>query len=197
MIAGAETTQRFLLVRPGATDFDDQGRIKGSLDMPLNATGRRQVSDLAEQVAQFDLKTIFTAPCESAMQTAQKLADHQSESGRDVKVKVIDAFRNLDHGLWHGKLIDELKRNHPKLYRRGIENADEIIPPGGEAITEARTRVLKSLKKVLRKSGSATVAIVMPDPMAGIVKQLLEGESSLCNLWSIETDAADWDLIEA
>ncbi len=34
---------RVLLIRPGATDFDDQGRIKGSLDMPMSERGRQQV----------------------------------------------------------------------------------------------------------------------------------------------------------
>jgi broad specificity phosphatase PhoE len=197
MIVKLTTAIRFLLIRPGETDFDDQGRIKGSLDVPLNATGRLQVEEMADEVSKYSLKVIYTAPCDSARQTAELLAMRQSQFGRTPKIKVVDAFRNLDHGLWHGKLIDELKRNHPKLYRHGLENADEIQPPGGETIVEARDRVIKSLNKILKKSSDVTMAIVMPDPMAGIIKQTFEDDSKNCCLWTIEKDSAHWDLIEA
>jgi broad specificity phosphatase PhoE len=197
MIVKLTATKRFLLIRPGETDFDNQGRIKGSLDVPLNANGRLQVEEMADEVSNYSLKVIYTAPCESARQTADMLAMRQSQFGRTPKIKIIDAFRNLDHGLWHGKLIDELKRNHPKLYRHGLENADEIQPPGGETVVEARDRVIKSLNKILKKSSDVTMAIVMPDPMAGIIKQSFEDDGKNCCLWAIEKDSAHWDLIEA
>jgi broad specificity phosphatase PhoE len=105
MIVKAAPVSRVLLIRPGATDFDDQGRIKGSLDMPMSERGREQVTSLTEQLAEFQVKTIYAAPCESARETAHRLAQN-----RAVPVKVVEAFRNVDHGLWHGKLIDEVRR---------------------------------------------------------------------------------------
>jgi broad specificity phosphatase PhoE len=183
---------RVLLIRPGATDFDDQGRIKGSLDMPMSQRGREQVTSLTEQLAQFRVKTIYSAPCESARETAQRLAHGRD----DVRIKVVDAFRNIDHGLWHGKLIDELRRNHPKVYRRGQESPTDICPPSGESIRDAKARVLKALRKVVRKSGDDVIAIVIPDPMAWVVQSLLSGDE-LADLWKAETDSAHWDLIES
>ena len=53
MIVKSPSVSRVLLIRPGATDFDDQGRIKGSLDMPMSERGREQVNSLTEQLAQF------------------------------------------------------------------------------------------------------------------------------------------------
>ncbi len=187
---------RVLLIRPGATEFDDQGRIKGCMDMPLSETGRRQAESLVDQVSHFRCRTIFTAPCESARETAELLSRDRLTGERAAKVKVIDAFRNLDHGLWHGKLLDELKRNHPKLYRRGQESPWDICPPGGESIADAKTRVEKAIRKLLKKNSDDLVTIVIPDPMAWIVQTLLSGET-LANLWKAETDSAKWDLIEA
>jgi len=190
MILKSPAIPKVLLVRPGATDFDEQGRIKGSLDMPLSETGRKQVSTLAGELESLRVKTIFASPCESARETAEGLAD-----GRDVKVKVIDAFRNVDHGLWHGKLLEDLKRNHPKVYRRGEDHPDDICPPGGESVAEARDRVHKSLRRVLRKAGREMVAIVIPDPMGQIVRSVLRNEE-LASFWKSETDAAGWEVIE-
>ena len=191
MIVRTPQASQVLLIRPGATDFDDQGRIKGTLDMPMSERGRQQVSLLAEQLSDFPVGTIYTAPCESARETAQQLAE-----GRDIRIKVIDAFRNVDHGLWHGKLIEEVRRNHPKVYRQGQDSPSEVCPPGGESIRDARDRVAKAIRKVLRKSGSEAIAIVIPDPMAWVVQSLISGEE-LSDLWKAETDGASWDLLES
>ncbi len=190
MILKSSPVSRVLLIRPGATDFDDQGRIKGSLDMPMSERGRQQVTSLTEQLAQFQVKTIYTSPCESARETAQRVSQD-----RDVRIKVVDAFRNVDHGLWHGKLIDEVRRNHPRVYRQGQDSPTDICPPGGESIRDAKARVIKAVRKVIRKSGDDVIAIVIPDPMAWVVQSLLSGEE-LSDLWKAETDSGRWDLIE-
>jgi broad specificity phosphatase PhoE len=191
MILKTTSVSQVLLVRPGATEFDDQGRIKGSLDIPMSERGHQQVTSLTEQLAEVRVKTIYTSPCESARETAERLA-----LGRDVRIKTVDAFRNVDHGLWHGKLIDEVRRNHPKVYRQGQDSPTDICPPGGESIRDAKARVIKAVRKVVRKSGDDVIAIVIPDPMAWVVESLLSG-TELSDLWKAETDSGRWDLIES
>ena len=146
MLLKQPVTSRVLLIRPGATEFDDQGRIKGSLDMPMSQRGRRQAEQLVGELAGAPIRTIYTSPCQSARETAELLA-----RGRDVKIKVLDSFRNVDHGLWHGKLIEEVKRNQPRAYRLGQDSPDAFCAPRGEPIAEAKSRVIKSLKKIVRK----------------------------------------------
>ncbi len=192
MIRRSIRTGRVLLIRPGATDLDDQGRIKGSLDMPMSERGRQQVDLLTEQLGHFHVRTIFTAPSESARETAHQLARNRG----DVRIKVVEGFRNIDHGLWHGKLIDEVRRNLPRVYRQGQDCPSDICPPGGESIRDAKARVIKAVRKVLRKSGNEVIAIVIPDPMAWIVESVLSGKE-LIDLWNAETDCARWELIES
>ncbi len=184
-------TSRVLLVRPGSTEFDEQGRIKGSLDMPLSSLGEQQALAVASELMGINVGTIYTAPCESAQQTAMQLA-----RGRDIRVKVLECFRNIDHGLWHGKLIDEVRRNQPRVYRTGMESPDEICPPGGESIRAARIRVAKAIRKVIKKGREDVVALVIPDPLATVVQSVISGEE-LHDLWKFETDHGKWQLIEA
>ncbi|NND96360.1 MAG: histidine phosphatase family protein [Pirellulaceae bacterium] len=190
MILKSPTLAPVLMIRPGATELDDQQRIKGSLDMPMSDRGVQQVNQLADELADVHIRMIFTAPDESARETARRLA-----VGRDIRVKVIDAFRNVDHGLWHGKLIDEVRRNHPRVYRQGIDTPVELCPPQGERISEARARVTKSLKKCLRKSRDGVIAIVAPDPIATVLHSLISGQE-LRNLWSSELDDGSWCFID-
>ncbi|TWU41486.1 Phosphoserine phosphatase 1 [Novipirellula aureliae] len=190
MMLRAPVLSRVLVIRPGATSFDDEQRIKGSLDMPLSDQGRVQVDAMASELADVPVKTIFSAPCESAVETAERLA-----KGRDIRVKVLDGLKNIDHGLWHGKLIEEMRRNQPRVYRTGQECPDDLCPPGGEAIRDARTRVMKTVRKVARKHHDEIVAVVAPEPMASIIRSSLSGQP-LLNLWHLQTDSANWDLVE-
>lgn len=187
---------RVVLVRPGATDFDDQGRMKGCLNMPLSECGREQVERIAAELADLEIDEIVTAPCESAIETATRLAKGRSVMGRSVKVRIVECFRNVDHGLWHGKLIEEVRRTQPKVYKQGQESPLNLCPPGGETIQQAKDRVVKAIKKVTKRSGGGTIALVIPDPLASIVHSILEGDE-MRDLWKSETDAAQWELIEA
>jgi len=182
---------RFILIRPGATDFDDQGRMKGCLDMPLSEAGRKQVERITAELASMEINEIVSAPCESAITTANRLA-----VGRGMKVKVVDCLRNLDHGLWHGKLIEEVRRTQPTVYKQGQESPMNLCPPEGESIQQAKKRVLKEIKKLTKRAANGNIAIVIPEPLASIVQSMLEGEE-MTDLWKSETDAGNWELIES
>jgi broad specificity phosphatase PhoE len=184
-----------LLIRPGATEFDEQGRMKGCLDMPLSSLGAEQAASIAKELAGVRVKTIYSSPCESARETAKCLADAQRAAGWEAKVKVVEAFRNLDHGLWHGKLIDEVRRNHPRVYRQGAEFPEEFCPPGGEPVTDAKLRVGKAIRKCLKRGRDDVIAMVIPEPLASVVQSMLSGEE-LKSVWKTETDSATWSMIE-
>src|SRR5436189_277446 len=105
---------RILLIRSAATYFDEQGRIKVTLDLPLS-----------------------------------------------------------DHGLWHGKLVDELKHSQPRVYRQLQDHPETVCPPEGEPVGMAQARVRVGLDRLLRKHRSGTVALVVPEPLYSLVQQTL------------------------
>jgi broad specificity phosphatase PhoE len=181
---------RILLIRPGSTDFDDQGRIKGTLDMPLNGNGTSQVAQAVTELNGMSLDCIYASPCQSAQQTASALA-----AGRGVKVKVLEKLGNMDHGLWHGKLIEEVKQKQPKVYRQGQDNPESLCPPGGEALSMAKERVSAQLEKLIKRHRQGVVALVAPEPLATIVRCVLQ-HRHLGDLWKSERDVGNWELID-
>ena len=82
---------QILLIRPGSTDFDEQQRIQGTLDLPLNLHGEEQVARIVRELADIVIDVIFTTPCEPARTTAVALG-----AARGVSVKPIDLVPNLD-----------------------------------------------------------------------------------------------------
>jgi probable phosphoglycerate mutase len=145
---------------------------------------------LAEQLAPYEFDTIFSSPCLSARATAALLAEP-----RMVRVKVVEELRNVDHGLWHGKRIDEVKQHQPRVFRQGQEQGESICPPGGESIACGRERAQAWLARLLRKQRQGTICCVVPEPLASILACEIE-HSPLADLWEAELDNAHWQCFE-
>ncbi|MDX1943872.1 MAG: histidine phosphatase family protein [Pirellulaceae bacterium] len=181
---------QFLLIRPGSTDFDEQGRIKGTLDIPLSDVGQVQVGRIVGELHDTPIDHLYSSPCRSAEQTAQAVAaDHR------LKVKVLSELQNLDHGLWHGKLIDEVKHSQPKVFRQLQDHPETVCPPEGEPVGAALDRVKTLVARLRRKHASATVALVVPEPLAQLVLSAINN-CEVGDLWKCECQAADWELVE-
>ncbi len=179
-----------LLLRPGSTEYDRQGRIQGNLDIPLCEDGRQQVELLLGEIDTSGLVAIYTGPGNAARQTGDLLAQKTA-----LKPKPIAGLANLDHGLWQGMLVDDVRTKQPKIYKRWQVEPQTVCPPQGESVNAAQKRVQESLTKITRKHKSGTVAIVVANPLASIVRHLLTGDS-LCDMWNPSNQVARWELIE-
>lgn len=164
---------KIVLIRPGATEFDEQGRIIGTLDIPLSELGREQAESLAKESADYDVKAIYSSPDLAATQTAEILGAQHSR-----KIKIKDALRNIDMGLWQGKEIEELRATQPKVARQWEEHPETVCAPDGESVEDALPRVQKFLLKLRKKHKTGTVVIIAADPLAKVVESLLKRESS-------------------
>ena len=180
---------KVIIIQPGATDFDEQGRIKGCLDLPLNQTGRQQVARTIFELAEAHLDHVYSAPCQSARETAEALAKEHP-----VKITLFDPLRNLDHGLWHGKLIEEVKRQQPRVYRMWQEGQENVCPPEGESWAQAKERVATGLRKILRWHREGVIALVIPEPVATLVRSLVS-HCELGDLWKAECDCGRWEVL--
>ncbi len=182
---------RFLLVRPGATDFDEQGRLKGTLDIPLSSCGQQQVGQLVQELAGQNLDFMYYSPCECAQRTAEALA-----LARGLKPKVLADLRNIDHGLWHGKLVDEVRQSQPKVYRLWQENAELACAPGGEAVADALQRVTSTIERLNWKHRNKSVGLVTSEPLLTILRAVIQ-RNPIGDLWKTVCSPAGWQWAEA
>lgn len=181
---------RVLLIRSAATDFDEQGRIKGTLDLPLSDVGTAQALRLINEVQAVEFDTLYSSTCRCAVETATQLGQ-----SRKLKVKQLSDFQNIDHGLWHGKLVDELKQTQPRLYRQLQDHPETVCPPEGEPVGMAQARVKVAVDRLLRKHRRGTIALVLPEPLYSLVKHVL-AQGELGDLWKAECQCGGWQLID-
>ena len=181
---------RIILLRTCATDFDDEGRIKGTLDIPLNAAGNQQAADAAEALGGQEVAMVYFSPCQSAEETATVVAQRL-----DVRAKPLKNLHNLDHGLWQGKLIEELKEKQKKVYRQWQEQPETVCPPEGEMVSDAQLRVKTALDKLVKKHKNQVVVIVAPEPLISLMGSYLQ-QTDLGDLWETACKCGDWWTVD-
>jgi probable phosphoglycerate mutase len=173
------------------TEYDQQGRIQGTLDIPLCEEGRREVDAAIEKLRVQPLDAIYSSPCQSAEQTAEALGQVFG-----IKPKRLDGLQNLDQGLWQGMLIEDVKKKQPKVYRQWQEQPETICPPQGETLGAAKERVQAVVAKLLKKHKSeGVVAIVAPEPLASVFCNGLRHDE-WGDLWQSKESAATWEMLD-
>lgn len=181
---------QIVLILPGATDYELQGRIHGDLDLPLCAEGCAEIERLGRELQDLGIGTLYTSSCQWAVQSAETLGKLLG-----VKVKKLDHLENLDHGLWQGMLIEEVKQKQPKVYRQWQEQPESVCPPQGETIEHARSRVAGVLSKLLKKHKDGVIGLVVPEPLASVVREHLTHEE-LGDLWQANCEHGRWTVID-
>lgn len=181
---------RIVLVRPGATDFDDQGRIKGTLDIPLNGHGRAQIAVTDQETSSLEMDAIYCSPCQAAEATAAALA-----ARRGLKAKPLSQLRNLDRGLWQGRLIEEVRQMQPRVYRQFQERPESVCPPAGESLSSAQRRISEFFSKFVRRHRNQVIALVVPEPLASVIACYAQNRE-YADAWKCECDCGSWQVID-
>jgi broad specificity phosphatase PhoE len=166
-----------IVIRSPATDYDLQGRVRGSLDVPPCPEGHAEAKAAAEQLAAMPPVAIYTAPSSCAAEAGRIIGNRCG-----ITPKRIDLLANLDLGLWQGKLVSEIRRQQPRIFRQWQENPWSVIPPEGELLEEARSRVELALERIFKRHRSGRVAVVVPAPLDSLIRWLVSGEP-LGDLW--------------
>jgi probable phosphoglycerate mutase len=160
-----------VLIRPGCTDFDEQKRIQGTLNLPLNSRGQEQVQQIVEQLHDIPLEVIYTSKSEPAKATAEAIGDSLA-----VPVKINEGLANLNQGLWQGLQIDEVRRKYPKAFKQWKESPKTICPPEGETISDAMTRIQKTIKKPMKRH--KVFGIVASEPLMSLISCLIKNREA-------------------
>ncbi|MBL6854411.1 MAG: histidine phosphatase family protein, partial [Alphaproteobacteria bacterium] len=139
---------RIAFLRHGPTDWNEEGRIQGRIDMPLSAAGRAKMAGLSPP-AGFEQARAFTSPLGRARETAALLGFPDA---------IADARLAEHHwGEWEGLTREEiLARDGADCFERAGRAAD-FTPRGGESTRDLLARVASFIVDVARVPRDADV----------------------------------------
>ncbi len=180
---------QIVLIRPGCTDYDLQGRIQGNLDVPLNEQGKSHVLRIAEEIRGLRIEAVYCACGEPVTQAATILAEILG-----IKLRKMDRMQNLNHGLWQGMLIEDVRVKQPKVYRQWQEHPENVCPPEGEMLADAIQRVEAAMAKLLKRHKEGVVAVVASEPLATLIRRYVTHEE-IGDLWKALERHSCWQVL--
>jgi len=180
---------RLFLVRHAESEWNPVGRYQGLLDPELSERGRIQAKLLASAFEKEKIDVIYSSPLKRTYQTAVEIA-----SKHNLEVIKEKRIIEIDHGVWSGMLVDEVKEKYPEDFRRWLKEPHKVKFEGGESLEEVHERVREFLKFVKENHQNQTVVAVSHTvPIRAMLCALLDID--LSKFWAFGCDNASYTLV--
>jgi len=145
-----------ILIRHGQTAWNKEERIRGQVEVPLDATGLAQAERTAARVvSEWRPVAVYCSPLQRAVQTAQALA-----SLLGLAVQPTPGFNDMHFGEWQGLKPAEVERRWPDMARAWLQAPDRLTFPGGESLDRLRDRSMAALREIIARHSRGDVVIV-------------------------------------
>ena len=165
---------RIFLIRHGETNWNKEGRFQGQIDIPLNENGKTQAKKVSKYLKEINFNKAFSSSMKRPYETAEIIL--QKRSG--LKIKKIDELIEISHGLWEGKLENEIKEKWPELLNNWHNKPEEVVMPEGESIKEVSERSIKAWDNIsLIQSDNDLTLLVAHDAV---------NKTLICNILGID-----------
>jgi broad specificity phosphatase PhoE len=132
------------LSRHCTTAWNVEGRLQGTVDLPLAEVGIREAKAHVSAIRELGLHRIVSSRAHRAYQTAMIYAD-----ALQLPLHSTPRLRELDHGNWEGRRVDELLADHNSGYAQWLKDPGSIAIPGGsESVQAAQQRAVEAVRDV-------------------------------------------------
>jgi len=139
-------TTELYLIRHGETDWNQQHRIQGLTDIPLNETGRAQARATGRLLARRRFDAVYSSPLSRAVETASIIAGEVGlpEPG------IVDALVERNYGDAEGLSFAEIEQRYP----------DRSSVPGEETRDAVAERVIPALQDLAAAHPGESLLVV-------------------------------------
>ncbi len=194
------TVKRVILIRPGETAWNREGRWQGWVSSPLSDYGRAQALSLGRYIRNIGMSALYSSDLVRAVETANILS-----SQLEFSPVFDERWRERAIGQWQGMTLDEIRSWCTDDYHKLQEDAENYSMPGGEARNAVQKRVTAAFRDVLKDDKGSTVGIITHTTSTHALLQSLIADydvySSVLGNTSVTTialnDNNQWEIVAA
>jgi probable phosphoglycerate mutase len=144
------------LSRHCTTAWNVEGRLQGTIDLPLADVGIGEAKANVSAVRDIGVRRIVCSTAHRAYQTATLYAE-----ALQLPVHGTPRLRELDHGEWEGRAVEELLLDRNSGYAQWLADPGCIAIPGGsESVQAAQHRAVEAVRDVALSFCGESVLIV-------------------------------------
>ncbi len=130
---------RIILIRHGETNWNKEGRFQGQIDIPLNEKGKGQAFKASKYLEDIEFTKAFSSSMKRPYETAKIILENDN-----IEIEKIESLVEISHGLWEGKLEEEIKQKWPKMLKNWHEKPEAVTMPEGESIKQVSDRAISA-----------------------------------------------------
>jgi broad specificity phosphatase PhoE len=145
--------RRLYLARHGETDWNANGRLQGTTDIPLNERGREHGRVIAARLASHQIAEVITSDLSRARETGAIVAELLGLPDP----RVVPELRERSFGTFEGLTRDQIIANHPEAWRRWQAQTD--VPEGAELLAAATARMHTVLRALADEAGGPALVV--------------------------------------
>lgn len=179
------------MVRHGQTEYNQENRIQGWLDIPLSERGREQAERVAEELKEMHIDAIFSSDLSRAYETAREIAKFHS-----LEVVTTPRLREVDQGEWDGLTVEQAQERYPDEYRSWLSSPPTARPPGGESLKDVEERIVPLMEDI-RSRPHRSVVIVGHKVVNLVLRLWLEGVGLDHTIWERLQNNCQMEVVEA
>lgn len=196
--ASQDEVARLILIRHGRTASNLDGRILGTTDDPLDATGLQQAEALAEKITEYGVDTLYASPLSRARQTAAAIGQKTG-----VPVQIDPDLIEYDFGELSDFTIESLQQQKPALFEEinawitmgPVPSMARPVLQDAESMEALATRARRFGEMIVARHQGNVVAAVAH---AGIIRAMLTlwAGGSLENRFPFRSDNASITVVD-
>ena len=177
---------RLLLVRHGETEWNRVARFQGGIDVPLNENGRKQAQQAAEFLKDVPIDFAVSSPMLRPKETAELILKNHP----NIKLELQEKLKEINHGLWEGKLESEIKQEYADLLHQWQTAPETVQMPEGENLQQVWDRAIACWNAIIAAAGVSdtelkTGLVVAHDAINKVILCHVLGLSP-ASIWSIK-----------
>lgn len=180
---------KLILVRHGRTDWCTEKRVRGSMDIPLNANGTTEALRMANELSKIKIDAVYSSSASCSLSTADEIARQHK-----LKAKKVSELTELNLGLWQGLLLKDIKKRYKKQYNAWRLSPASMHPPGGESTTEAYDRTMRAMHELLDRHKEGNICLVSGSIALSMIKCHLKN-IALEEVWKTIPEKPWWEAL--
>ncbi len=134
-------------IRHGETEWNADGRLQGTRDIPLNDLGRKQAADAGSILADLfardgrsEQSLAFVASPLGRARSTMELVRGALKLPPD-EYTVDDRLREIGYGDWEGSTLKQMQASDPEVFAKRQADKWTVPPPGGESYAAVQIRM--------------------------------------------------------
>jgi len=132
------------VVRHGETDWNKEGKLQGWANTHLNQTGINQAKKIAKWFKNIEIDNIYSSDLTRTQETAKFIC-----LDKKLKAIITSLLRGRNFDQVSSLTWEELKANHPDIYKNIMDESDEVWSKLGiESIMSLKSRIQSFFNKI-------------------------------------------------